>query len=156
MNYGTYEGRVINSGSYIATAGLMKKVLDGIADSPHMKNEHCQDDQAMLIQYLQEHPEVPVVLDNNRRFLVYPNMRLDIGANSHVDKVNKTFTYKTSKPYLIHRNAGGKLTKILDDLGYDVNNINIKNTQLHRIFSSHIPHFLHRSGQKLYSLIARN
>lgn len=156
VKYGTYRGRVINSGSYISTAGLMRKVLDDIAKSSHMKNEYYQDDQAMLTQYLQEHPEVPVMLDNNRRFLVYPNMRLDIGANSHIDKVNKTFTYKNSKPYLIHRNVSGKLTKILDDLGYDVKNISIKNTQLHRIFSSHIPHFLHRSGQKLYSLIAGN
>lgn len=97
-----------------------KRVLIDITLSSLMKN--TLDLQSVINQYLKQAPETDLVLDENRRFLVWPRFRVDIGSRVNVSDAKKLI-YGPYEPYIVHRHGNGNLMRLARDLGYDVTNL---------------------------------
>jgi len=150
FHWGKYKDVALNTGSYIATAGMIKKMLQEVYSSNSIVE--IKDDQEMITRYLCLHSDVEVLLDHNRRFLVYSAFRLDIGKNIHIEDEKLLYRLEDGtcyRPYLLHRNGSPPMSQLLLKLGYDIRRHQIPSTHLKRIFTNHIPHLINRCVEKI-------
>ena len=142
--HGTYKDAIINSGSFIAYAAFLKRLVNDEAVTLELQNNPRCDDQQLLIKYLNEHKEVICDLDANRRFIVYQKMGVQIGARLRID--NGVVTYvgdkTTYRPYLIHRCNNGDMINILSQLGYDTDGFQVQTGHLGRVLNIHLPNYI--------------
>lgn len=147
MNYGVYNGFVLNSGSFIAYGKLLKEIFSNEVLHHALYTKSLCDDQQLLTSYLLAHPDVKCEMDENRRFILYAPFRVDVGSRIMID-AKGSLTYrgnaKQFKPYLLHRNGNGYMTNILQKLGYNVDGIDTKSNHVQRFVTCHIPHFFNR------------
>lgn len=102
MYFGSCKERFINSGTYIGFAGdILTVILDSIHLYPNEK-----DDQRLLTQYCNLHPEKFYIDVNQEIFYIhlYPLMEAKIVGN----------------PFFVHAAGCGYMNNILEDMGYDV------------------------------------
>ena len=149
LHYGSYKDQVVNTGSYMLHARLLKSILN---DSRILKllGEASADDQKMLTQYLNDHPDVVCEFDNNRRFLLHTNLRVDIGARMKIENGVLLFRHNdaTYRPFLLHCSANGPMCVILKELGYNIDNVKIESNHISRIFNSHVPNVIRSLQEK--------
>lgn len=153
FHWGSYNDRILNSGTYLSTAGLIKRMLASIQQTIPNSNMSVKDDQEMIITYLKENPDVEVVIDDYRRFIVYPKNRIDIGRKLVIEKEQVYFIKEdhSVRPYILHRNGNGKLEEILTKLGYGTDKV-IASNHFQRILTHHIPHIYSQVQKRIVSV----
>lgn len=147
LHWGKYHDAMLNTGSFIATAKMINTMLDDVMGANHQVQ--IKDDQELVTTYLSQHPDVNVILDNNRRFLVYSAFRIDIGKDIHIEDEKLYFKQSDGtcyQPYLLHRNGSPPMSRIIRQLGYDMNKHAIgESSHLKRVFTNHLPHIWRKS-----------
>ncbi len=155
IHWGHYNDSMLNTGSYIATAGMIQNMLAEVfSDTNNQSTDRkltVKDDQELIVSYLRNNTEVQVMLDNNRRFLVHSVYRLDIGKNIRIE--DKKLYYENNgtvyQPYLIHRNGSASMQRLLTKLGYDMSKNIIPSSFPQRLVQNHIPFLYHKILNRL-------
>jgi hypothetical protein len=109
-SFSDYKDKIINTNVFMMSVGILQDI--------EFEKKKCSwsDEHKSIVQYLKTHPEVDIILDDNRRILNYPRMRIDVGANMSMNA--NTLYYrnekkeKVYKPYILHRDSMGSLSKI--------------------------------------------
>ena len=145
LYYGSCNGSVINTGSVMAFAKVFKNMFSDPVITAKLARNELSDDQQMFNEYVQKNNTLECEMDDNRRFLVYQTLRLDIGLKCQVQE-DGTFIYRDNdqayEPYLLHRNGNGKMLPILQRLGYDTSAEPVGSRYHERILTNHVPHLL--------------
>lgn len=139
--YGVYKNKIVNSGSFLTHASLLKRMFTDKKIDEALYQNKISDDQALLTQFLNDNDDVDCHLDDNMRFIVYPGLRVDVGARLDLSDPNQV-TYRRdstfSRPYLVHRCGHGKMTALLRQLGYVVDK-EPDSSFVERVIKCHIP-----------------
>ena len=111
--FGKCGNHYLNAGTYI---GYVKDLKDIITKIYELNPTDAADDQALMIQYYNEHPG-EIYIDHECKLfltLMYPLMDIDIKVDN-----NKVYTndYK-SMPFFIHAPGNGFLDNIIIKMGY--------------------------------------
>lgn len=104
--------------------GAMLKDLVGILEERY--GDKLYERRALLEMDLQDYVKlrnVEVIMDNQRRFLVYPKYRLDVGSQLSFEDSRVTYLHTNGvmyAPYILTRCENGELRAIAKRLGYSV------------------------------------
>lgn len=104
--------------------GVMLKDLVKILESRYGErlHEHRSIDENELRDYVKLR-NIEVMMDNQRRFLVYPKYRLDVGSQLIFEDSTVSFAHSNGvmyNPFVLTRCENGELNAIAKRLGYDI------------------------------------
>lgn len=119
LMFGHCKQNMLNSGTYIGRADALRRMVDeSLRTQVKTKNN---DDQVILTQYCQQHPQ-KVHMDCDGSWFLTRSMALRSilsDPDVHVDPETRMVTYKhTRRPFLVHGNGNTLLEPLLEQLGY--------------------------------------
>ena len=149
ISFGKCDNHYLNTGTYI---GYVKDLKDIISKIYQLNPSDSADDQALMIQYYNEHPGEIYIDSECKLFLtlMYPLMNIDINVDS-----NKVYTsdYK-SMPFFIHAPGNGFLNNIIIKLGYGNPDSEIKKKMTHEIILKFYYHIKRVFMENKYILLS--
>jgi len=111
--FGKCKNENLNSGTYIGYAKDLKNIIREIYYLNPINNA---DDQVLMTQYCNQHPNDIYLDSDNTLFLtlIYPMQEID----NKINIVNKRIYYNNRQPFFLHANGCGYLNNILINLDY--------------------------------------
>ena len=116
--FDTCKDIAVNAGTYIGNAKDVGIILNEIMINNNM--DPTLDDQKLLTEYCNMHPELFYIDQDSTLFLTIENPLNDI-IDENVKIIDNKLFYMGSRPFFIHANGNGKLDNIIKQLGYMIN-----------------------------------
>ncbi len=120
------KNQSLNSGTYI---GSVKDVLEILEKTYNLDPRDNVDDQILLTQICNKTNDIHIDVDNEL-FLTMIKTHEEIDDYLYISK--KGIEYNNNKPYFIHGAGDTFLDNVIRNLGYKLNNDNIKNQILNK------------------------
>ena len=123
--FGKCKNSFICAGTYMGKASDILKVLT----DAYKNQKDSNDDQVILTEYCNEHPDVFYIDTDSLFFLVIGPRSKDITKNKNIEFTNNSLAYLNSKPFFFHGPGNRKMEDLIKELNYTITDDDIAKIQ---------------------------
>lgn len=123
--FGKCKNSFICAGTYMGKASDILKVLT----DAYQNQKDSNDDQVILTEYCNEHPDVFYIDTDSLFFLVIGPRSTDITKNKNIKFTNNSLAYLNSRPFFFHGPGNRKMEDLIKELNYTIIDYDIKKIQ---------------------------